>query len=123
MRRLYLVHEDSNRLRCAFYTVVVLNATLAAKYTGGIAAFVEQHGPRCNNDICATCHMGDDVDLVVEDLVAQGCEHGSDFVCFDAGRMLLEAAMMGVYQRIDFQVPWLVGAPTREGLFVWFRNQ
>lgn len=123
MRRMYLVHEASGRLRCAFYTVVVRNASLAAKYTGGIAAFVEKHGPRCNNDICATCHMGNDVEPVIEDLVAQGFENGSDFVCFDAGRMLLEAAITGIYQDVDFQVSWLAGAPTREGFYVWFRNQ
>jgi hypothetical protein len=123
MKGLYLVHENADRIKCAFYTVVVLNASLAAKYPGGIKAFVERHMLRCNNDLSVSCHMGDDCDEVVEDLLKHGLVRDRDFVFFDAARMLLGAEMMGIDQDTGFETPWLVVECTKDGVYVRFRNK
>jgi hypothetical protein len=123
VRNLYLIHSDTEHLHCSFNTVIVRNAALAAKYAGGITAFAERHAPRCNNDISVTCHMASDVDLVVDDLLAQSFEHGSDFVFFDAVWPMIGANMTGKYEEMPFGGPWLAGAATPKGVYVWYRNQ
>jgi hypothetical protein len=43
-----LVYEEVERLRCVFNAIVIKNSALNEKYPGGLRAYLEKHGGRCN---------------------------------------------------------------------------
>ncbi|KJS29365.1 MAG: hypothetical protein VR64_21365 [Desulfatitalea sp. BRH_c12] len=118
MRDLYVVHDDSKTIKCVFHTMVVRNAAIAAKFPGGLKAFVEKHRPRCNNGLSVMCSMGfNDLEPLVQDLQAYGFDRG-DAVHFDAASYLIGAGATGDYHDIEFGIPWLKGECTKDGVFV-----
>lgn len=118
MRNLYVVHDCSKELKCSFLTYVVRTDSIDAKFPGGLKAFAEKHGPRCNNDLAVICAMNNnDLEPVLQDLQDHAFDKG-DAVFFDAASFLLEASMTGEYGRIEFGIPWLRSECTREGFFV-----
>ena len=71
MSHLYLAHRATRKIAVAFYTIVVRNRAIDAKYPGGMAAFVEKQSPFCNRDIAVCCSMCEEIEEVYQDLVGK----------------------------------------------------
>ena len=122
MHDLYLVHEDTKAIKCSFHTLVVRNEALVDRYPGGLSGFVRVHRSRCNRDLSVTCHMGEDIDDVIKDLVRHDHIPGADFVTFDAASYLIGASMTNEYGVIDLGIKWIRCTCTRDGVFVRYQK-
>ena len=125
MQDLYLVFEDNKAIKCAFNTIVIRNESLIEKYPGGTKAFVEKHTPKCNKDLTVSCHMGSDVEDVWNDLIQNGLVKNIDFTSFDTVSYSFEFRMSGKEDAIHdivFDVSWLKGHYTKDGVFVWYET-
>jgi len=122
MRNLYVVHDSSEVVKCSFLTFVVRTKSIDTKFPGGLKAFAEKHGPRCNNDLAVICAMnGNELEPVLQDLQDHAFDKG-DALFFDAASYLLAASMTGEYGQIEFCTPWLKSECTQEGFFVTYNE-
>ena len=119
MAHLYIAHRAKRKIAVAFYTIVVRNQAIDAKYPGGMAAFVEKQGPFCNRDIAVCCSMCEEIDEVYQDLVENGLNRREDFAYFDAAR---ETMFMKEDQIIESHVPWMRCAYRGGRTFVWYHD-
>jgi hypothetical protein len=125
MQDLYVVYDGKDTIKCAFFTIVIRNEALTEKYPGGIKAFIEKHGAKCNNEIAVTCHMGDGANDVLNDLIGYGFSKVSDFLSFDAASYILEFSMLKSnkgHLDIGFEAPWLKGQCIEDGAVVWYNK-
>ena len=124
---LYVAHTSEDKLSCAFYTVVVRNAALAARYPGGLKGFVDRNRAQSNQNITVFSDMGCEFDDVVKDLIANGLKMKEDFALFDAGDLALSASIaMGPIKRpqmVDIGLSWLRVQYTPNGMFAWYAKE
>ncbi len=108
---LRLVFDSIRDIRCACLTLVVKNESLEEKYEGGLAAFLDKYAWRCNRHITVSCSMGDDIDEIINELLASGLEVKKDFWVFDASNYALGYCNMPETKDklvpIDVNVRWL----------------
>ena len=122
----YVVHADQAKLRCAFYTVVIKNNSLAQHYRGGLKGFLEKHPAKCNSRITVYCAMSGEIDDVIDDLCASGLTIKKDFVFIDAGDYALTQSMFYQNRRqnhVDVGVDWLKACYTAAGFYVWHTDE
>jgi hypothetical protein len=121
-RNLHVVHDSAEETRCVFNALVVRNSALNAKYPGGLRAFVEKFGFRCNEKIAVDSFMGGDIDPVIEDLRRCGLIPREEFMFVDAGAYFLLSSVdtRNPYrpQPVDLGVDWLEGRYHKGGVYV-----
>ena len=72
-----------DRMPCAFYTLVIMNAALAKKFNGGLDGFIKKYSAECNHDIVVDCSMsGDDTMEILDDIVKCSLKPSEDFAIF-----------------------------------------
>ena len=125
---LYVAHSSIEKIQVCFYTVVVRNESLAQLFGGGLKAFVDRYRAQCNNHISVFCDMGgNELDEVIQDLIASGLKRDDDFALFDAADLALSTSMdMGPNKRakmIDIGLSWLKVQYTPGGMFVWYAGK
>ena len=106
-RDLTLTFSSERYIRCVFFSFVVKVTALEEKYPGGLKAYMEKHGARCNRDLSFMIAMGmEDLEDALIDAENNGIVPGEDAHLFDA-------SMDSVYQpdgaKLYTGVDWLVG--------------
>lgn len=108
-----LVYEEVERLRCVFNAIVIKNSALNEKYPGGLRAYLDKHGGRCNRMITAESFMGGEINEIFNDLRKHGFKHKLDFLFVDAGGYALLRGMgvggILLPEPVDLGVDWLEG--------------
>ncbi len=123
MSDLYMVHDNTQAIKCESYALVVLMQSLSEKYPGGIKEFFGRYNPEWNYDIAVVCSGQDtSVGPVVQDLWQQGFEEFVEYMTFTANRIFEISKQMNQFHEIQFNCPWLLGESRRDGVFVWYRN-
>ena len=121
---LQLIHTSKRKMRCVFHTLVVRRDALKEKYSGGVKAFAEKHGARCNNDLAIICAMsGGDLDEAILYLKRSGFVSGQDYICFHALTFIPSEILdeiMGSSGEMDFGTDWLRGHPHNGGVMVYY---
>ena len=120
---LYVVHSKEEKLRCAFYTLVIKNEALAKKYKGGMPGFMETYSAICNDHITVWCDMGSDINEAIDDLIENGLTMDEDFVFFDAASYSMELSMIYKVARrnhVSTGVKWLKARYGDGAIYVWY---
>lgn len=120
---LYVVHSKEEKLRCAFYTLVIKNEALAKHYKGGMPGFMKNYGARCNDHITVWCDMGSDINEAIDDLIENGLTMDEDFVFFDAASYSMEQSMIYKVARrnhVNTGVNWLKARYGDGAIYVWY---
>ena len=84
--------------------------------------YLQTHGSLTNNDISVFCSMGDEIDLVVKDLIDNGLHGGDDFTFVDAGGYSMQVAISkeDCPHNISVGVDWLEARYAKGGIWVWY---
>ena len=120
---LYVVHNSEEKIRCAFYTLVIKTIALEKHYKGGLHGFMENYGARCNGRIVVWCDMGSEFNDAVKDLIDSGLTMDEDFVFLDVGTYaMVQSIGNGVDRRnhVNPGVDWLKARYVNGGLYVWY---
>ena len=118
-KRNFRIKWSDEELRCAFNAVVVKNSSIVQRYPGGMSAFVEMFPFNyCNENIITYSSMGDDVNDVIDELVACGFKHKEDFLFVDAGLYRMYGGP-GSF-KVELGVSWLAGRYEDGGVYVRF---
>ena len=120
---LYVVHSKEEKLRCAFYTLVIRNEALMKHYKGGMPGFMKNYGARCNDHITVWCDMGSDINDAIDDLIENGLTIDEDFVFFDAASYSMEQSMIYKVARrnhVNTGVNWLKARYGDGAIYVWY---
>jgi hypothetical protein len=104
---LRLAFSSGKEIRCMLFTLAIRVEALRQKYSGGLKAFVETYGARCNRKLAFRCEIDPKfVDYAVSDLENNGLIRGEDFVSFD-GISIARFSNQG--QDVDLGPDWLKG--------------
>jgi len=124
--RPYVVYQSGKRLPCAFYSMVIKNSALEAKYTNGLKGFLGNgEKARTNRHLTVTCYP-DACDTVEreQDLIGHGLTKGNDYTIFEADNY---SSALGscpgkreIPLDVDMDIPWLRGRYTDWGVDVWY---
>ena len=125
---LYVVHNtERKRFKCVFCSLIIKNESLAKFYDGGLQGFMDKHRLFCNEDITVGSFMGDDIDVIVDDLIGNGLEIGTDFEYIHADRLAMNIqhgfTPLDLQKDLDFGVNWLKGQYDRGDIFIWFADE
>ncbi|MFC2039869.1 hypothetical protein ACFLTW_01670 [Chloroflexota bacterium] len=98
------LYQPTSEIRCVFHTLVIRNAALDKKYTGGVKAFVDDHLCVYNNDITVMMVMAfSDLDQALNDIEMALLVYKEDFFLLSSA-----VGLMGGFDDGDtFPVPWL----------------
>ena len=103
-------------ISCVFYALVIRNESINHKYTGGIKAFVAEHGVNYNNDIAVMIFMEPlGVEVTEEMLNKLGFKLEEDYTWFEASEM---ARRKPAVKSIPFKAKWLKGFCSKSRAFV-----
>jgi len=111
---------------CCFYTLVIRNAAITEKFSGGLRVFLAKYRVQCNNEIAVECSMADGETFeIIDEIEKCGLKPEEDFIVFDAARYEIARAIgnpngiEGTHE-IDLRVDWLRAEICPDGFFVWF---
>ena len=110
--KLYVVHNtDRKRFKCVFCSLIIKNESLAKSYDGGLQAFMDRHRLFCNEDITVGNFMGDDIDVIVDDLVENGMKMHEDFIFLNATGLAFNVQLglspIALKKDVNIGVDWL----------------
>ena len=120
---LYVVHSKEEKMRCAFYTLVIRNEALAKHYKGGLPGFMQNYSARCNNYITVWCDMGSEINGAINDLITSGLTTDEDFVFFDVASYSMAQSMIHKVERhnlVNTGVNWLNARYADGDIYVWY---
>jgi hypothetical protein len=105
---------------------VVRTEVLKSKYKGGIAAFLERHGARCNRTFAYLWSMSEyDLADPIVDLQMSGLTSNIDFVSFEPtwkamGVEMAEKLGIKTKKWVKFPDEWLGGYVHNGGMIVYY---
>ena len=126
--KLYLAHStERKRFKCVFFSLVIKNKSMVESYKGGMKAFMDKHRLYCNEDIMFGNFMGDDIDVIVDDLVENGMKMHEDFIFLNATGLAfnvqLRLSPIAIKKAVDIGVDWLMGEYDYGDIFIWYADE
>ena len=115
---LRLAFSSGKEIRCMLFTLAIRVEALRQKYSGGLKAFVETYGARCNRKLAFRCEINARfVDYAMRDLEDNGLIKNKDFVSFD---VISLARFSNQGQEVDLGADWLKGFILNRMMMVYY---
>ena len=115
---LRLAFSSVKDIRCRLFTLAIKVEALRQKYSGGLKAFVETYGARCNRKLTFRCEIAARfVEYAVMDLKNNGLIEGKDFVSFD---VISLARFSRQGQDVDLGADWLKGFTKGRHIIIYY---
>lgn len=103
---MHIVNTDTKWIRVAFITIIIRNASIKAKYPGGMLGFSEAHAPTSNDDISLLHRTGGDLEETYSVLCFKGLKPGGDFTVLDEFTSELPPWLSSRYKADGFYVSY-----------------
>ena len=125
---LYVVHNTNRKkFKCVFRSLVIKNDSLVKFYDGGLQGFMDKHPLFCNENITVGNFMGNDIDVIVDDLIENGMKMDEDFIFLDATRLAFNVqsglSPIALKKAVDIGIDWLIGEYDHGDIYIWYADE